>query len=75
MQTDVFIDHVHCSGCGSCIELCPQIFAWDAAEEKAVVLDGAGECADLETAVITCPQDCIFVTWPEPAAGIEGGLG
>jgi ferredoxin len=62
MGLEVSVDHVRCSGCGSCIELCPEIFAWDEAGEKAVVRrDGAGECVELDAAVTICPQDCITV--------------
>lgn len=76
MNSEVFIDHIRCSGCGSCIELCPQIFAWDEAGEKAVVREqGTGECAELETAVITCPQDCMHITLLGSDAEQEGEPG
>ena len=75
-QVEIHVDHVRCSGCGSCVELCPQVFAWDEAGEKAVVRGNwAGGCADLETAVITCPQDCIELTLPVPDADSEAKPG
>jgi len=69
MGWEICVDHIRCSGCGSCVELCPGIFAWDDAGEKAVVREeGTGTGADLEAAVSICPQDCILVTGSQPSA-------
>jgi ferredoxin len=54
------VDYGLCSGCGVCVELCPEVFtlrddkAWVVAPEK---------CADCncEEAVIMCPEDAIEI--------------
>lgn len=76
MRREISVDHIQCSGCGSCVELCPEIFAWDEAGEKVLVREeGAGECSDLDSAVIVCPQDCISVTGSQPNTALEAKPG
>ena len=36
-EKNVVIDQDECIGCESCVELCPEIFEFDQAEEKAHV--------------------------------------
>lgn len=62
MHPEVHVDHSQCTACGSCVELCPSIFAWNEAGDGVIVLEnGACDPADLNAAVVTCPQDCIHV--------------
>jgi ferredoxin len=56
----VIIDQDECIGCGACVELCPDIFAFDDAENKAYVTtpEGGNEgCID--EAIASCPVSCI----------------
>ncbi len=64
MGKRVVIDTGECVGCESCVELCPEVFAFDDENEKAVVIlpeGGNEEC--IEEAISTCPSDCI--SWEE----------
>jgi ferredoxin len=60
MGRKVVLDEECCTGCGSCAELCPDIFELDEATEKAHVIEeegGSQEC--IEEAIASCPEDCI----------------
>ncbi len=60
----VIIDEEECIGCGSCVELCPEIFRMNEDKEKAEVIlieGGSEEC--IEEAIDTCPVSCIH--WDE----------
>jgi ferredoxin len=62
MARIVEIDTPECIGCQSCVELCPEVFAFNDAEEKAYVIFVAGgdlECA--AEAVEACPVSCISI--------------
>ncbi len=53
------ISHPDCSGCQACIEMCPELFAWDDVNEQVRPLH---DCADPETiqkAMAYCPNDCL----------------
>ena len=53
-----------CIGCGSCVELCPEVFRMNEDKEKAEVVPpegGSEEC--IEEAIDTCPVSCIH--WDE----------
>jgi ferredoxin len=53
-----------CTGCGSCAELCPAIFAMDPETELAYIRDPAVMDAEgLHEAIACCPEDCI--EWTE----------
>ncbi|XPV76401.1 MAG: ferredoxin [Desulfovibrio sp.] len=56
----VSIDLEECIGCGTCAELCPEVFEMNDDEEKAYVIkeEGGPECVD--EAVDTCPVECII---------------
>jgi ferredoxin len=60
----VIIDEEECIGCGSCVELCPEVFRMNEDKEKAEVIlpeGGSEECN--EEAIDTCPVSCIH--WEE----------
>jgi len=58
----IFVDQVACSGCRSCVELCPEGFAFDEEREVAVVIDDAGlDAARLQEAASICPEACIVL--------------
>jgi ferredoxin len=56
----VLIDQDECIGCGTCVKLCPDVFAFDEDENKASVTTpegGSEQCID--EAMASCPTSCI----------------
>lgn len=58
----VEVDHELCIGCGTCVELCPEVFGWLEEEEKATV-NGEEVPEGLEEvcreAAESCPTEAI----------------
>jgi ferredoxin len=64
MGRRVFIDEEECIGCGSCEEICPEVFVLNEDTEKAEVINPEGGPEDLiEEAMEACPVECI--QWEE----------
>ncbi len=62
MAKKVTIDEEECIGCQTCVELCPKVFSFNDATEKAEVratMTGTEGCID--EAVDSCPVSCITV--------------
>ncbi len=60
----VIIVTEECIGCESCVEICPEVFAFDENEEKAYVILEEGGPEDLiQEAIDSCPVECIH--WEE----------
>lgn len=60
MDKKVYIDEEECIGCGSCEEVCPEVFKLNEDTEKAEVVKPEGGPQDLiEEAMETCPVECI----------------
>jgi ferredoxin len=60
----VIIDEDECIACGTCFELCPEVFRMNEEREKAEVIPPEGgpqEC--IEEAIDSCPVSCIH--WEE----------
>ena len=56
----VEIDQDECIGCGACVELCPDIFAFNDDENKAFVVTAEGGNEDcIDEAIASCPAACI----------------
>jgi ferredoxin len=58
----VYIDEEECIACGTCVELCPEVFRMNEEREKAEVIlleGGPQEC--IEEAVDGCPVSCIHL--------------
>lgn len=56
----ILIDVYECNGCGSCVEICPEVFAMDD-NEKATLIDSEAEITEkVEEAAAYCPQKCIL---------------
>ena len=61
MSGRVTIDEDECIGCGSCQDICPEVFQLDEETEKAHVTKPEGGSEDLiEEAMGECPMSCIF---------------
>lgn len=60
----VVINEEECVGCESCVELCPDVFDFDADAEKASVKEDYSEDeACIQEAIDSCPSECI--EWEE----------
>lgn len=62
MARHVTINTEECIGCESCVEICPEVFDFNADEEKAFVIkpDG-GDIKCAEEAAASCPAECIII--------------
>jgi ferredoxin len=57
------IDLGGCNGCGVCVSVCPEAFAWNDLG-FVEVLDSAIFPEDgVDEAIVNCPEDCIY--WEE----------
>jgi ferredoxin len=69
MSRTLYIDEEECIGCGSCEEICPEVFKLDEETEKAEVIKPEGAPEDLiEEAMEICPVECIY--WEERSRGM-----
>jgi ferredoxin len=60
MGRRVSLDEECCVGCGSCADICPEVFAMSEDGEKAhVILPEGGNESCIEEAIDTCPSGCI----------------
>ena len=60
MARRVVIDTDECTGCETCVELCPDVFQFNDADEVAEVINaevGPEDCID--EAIESCPVECI----------------
>jgi len=56
----VQIDEDDCIGCGTCEEICPEVFKFNPDTEKAEVIMPEGGAEDLiQEAIDNCPASCI----------------
>ena len=60
----VYIEEEECIGCGSCEEICPEVFRLNTETEKAEVImpdDAPEDLVELiEEAMDNCPSSCIY---------------
>ena len=64
MERKVVIDTDECSACGTCVEICPEVFSMEEDVEAAEVIKETGGPEDaIQEAIDTCPVLCI--TWEE----------
>lgn len=60
MGKTVTINNEDCIGCETCVEMCPDVFAFDADAGKAKVTNPQGASEDeIQGAIDTCPNQCI----------------
>jgi ferredoxin len=60
MEKKVVIDTDECTACGTCVEICPEVFSMEEDAEAAEVIKETGGPEDT---IDTCPVQCI--TWEE----------
>ena len=61
MAKRLVIDTDECTGCETCVELCPDVFEFNDADGVAVVLKAEGGTADcIDEAIESCPVECIY---------------
>ena len=53
------VDYDACEGCGTCVELCPEVFAMDDNEKAYVIAEDKCDTCDCEEAANTCPVEAI----------------
>ncbi|MCF8040256.1 MAG: ferredoxin [Desulfohalobiaceae bacterium] len=57
----VVIDQDECIGCESCVEICPEVFAFDESEGLAYVIkEEGGPEEEIQEAIDSCPVECIY---------------
>jgi len=56
----VKVDQALCSGCGICIDLCPEVFTWGA-DGKAQTIKDTCETHNLEEIADQCPMEAIDI--------------
>jgi ferredoxin len=54
------VDQSLCSGCGLCIELCPEVFGWSA-DGKAMVQKQESDTCNPEEIADQCPMEAINI--------------
>ena len=61
MSRRVWIEEEECIGCGSCQDICPEVFKINEETEKSQVIKPEGGPVDLiEQAMVECPMTCIY---------------
>jgi len=64
MAKRVYIDEEECIGCGTCEEICEEVFKLNEETDTAEVIKPEGGPEDLiQEAIDSCPVECIY--WEE----------
>lgn len=59
---EVVIDTYRCNGCGTCIEMCPDVFRFDEMSGKAELVSAGPVVTDaVYQAAAYCPEKCIEI--------------
>jgi ferredoxin len=60
MEKTVYIDEEECIGCGTCEEICDEVFRLNEETEKAeVIMPEGGPEGLIQEAIDSCPVECI----------------
>ena len=58
----IIIDTYRCNSCGTCIEMCPDVFCLDEATGKATLVNVDPDVTDeVYQAAAYCPEKCIEI--------------
>ncbi|MCI5121423.1 MAG: ferredoxin [Candidatus Electrothrix sp. AUS4] len=61
-MADIIIDSYQCSGCETCVEMCPDIFRIDEVTEKATLVSPNPQITEaILQAAAFCPEKCIEI--------------
>ena len=61
-MAEIIIDTYLCSGCETCVEMCPEVFKMNAVTEKADLVSVDPEITDeVFRAAAFCPEKCIEI--------------
>jgi ferredoxin len=64
MHKRVYLDEDECIGCGTCEELCPDVFRLNEDTQKAEIIQAQGGPENqIDEAIESCPVSCIH--WKE----------
>jgi ferredoxin len=55
------IDYDACTGCATCVELCPEVFELGSDEKAFVKAEDKCDTCDCQEAVDTCPSEAITI--------------
>ena len=55
------IDYDACTGCGTCVEICPEVFELKDEKAEVIAADKCNTC-DCQEAADTCPSEAISFT-------------
>jgi len=59
---EIIIDTYLCSGCATCVEMCPEVFRMDQVSEKAELVRVNPTVTDkVYQAAAFCPEKCIEI--------------
>ena len=61
-MAEIIIDTYLCSGCATCVEMCPEVFRMDEVTEKAELVEVVPKLTDeVFQAAAFCPEKCIQI--------------
>jgi len=61
-MAEIIIDTYLCSGCETCVEMCPDVFRLNEVTEKAELVTTSPEITDeVYQAAAFCPEKCIQI--------------
>ncbi|MCI5165284.1 MAG: ferredoxin [Candidatus Electrothrix sp. GM3_4] len=61
-MAEIIIDTYQCSGCETCVEMCPDVFCIDKLTEKAALVSVLPKITDaIHQAAAFCPEKCIEI--------------
>ncbi|MDW7772388.1 MAG: ferredoxin [Desulfobulbaceae bacterium] len=62
-MNQIVIDTYLCNGCGTCVEICPEVFRLDTLTEKAALtVPEPAITGTVLQAASFCPEKCIAIT-------------
>ena len=60
-KKEIYLDKVHCKGCGACEEVAPEAFRVDESEKADFLGDDKVSMDQIEMAANLCPTKCIEI--------------
>ncbi|NPA95951.1 MAG: ferredoxin [Thermodesulfobacteria bacterium] len=60
-KKEIYVDRLHCKGCGACEEVAPEAFRLDDSEKVDYLGDDKTSPEKIEMAANLCPTKCIEI--------------